>query len=175
LYCIIYTTLLRFVNLRFKKISTFFCARWHCHLLTFPQRRYSVNRCQDPHQLSNQKSQNPSALSASSAVKKICLPSNVVVGGVNLGNLWLSYLWPIFLCLSRRSFCEGGCFLCLFVANYKSVKSVKSVVNFSSKIFEYFQTFLYYFQTFHINFRTFLYSFRTFSNIFNRMLINPRR
>ena len=98
-----------------KSLLFSFCAIWHCHLLTFPQRRYSVNRCQDPHQLSNQKSQNPSALSASSAVKKICLPSNVVVGGVNLGNLWLSYLWPIFLCLSRRSFCEGGCLLCLFV------------------------------------------------------------
>jgi hypothetical protein len=44
-----------------------------------------------------------------------CLPSNVVVEGVNLGNLRL-----IFLRLSRRSLGEGGCFLCFFVTKYIS-------------------------------------------------------
>ena len=38
---------------------------------------------------------------------KLCLPSNVVVGGVNLGNLWLSYLclrclWLSYLWLNFR-------------------------------------------------------------------------
>ena len=35
--------------------------------------------------------QKPSATSALSAVKQICLPSNVVVGGVNLGNLRINF------------------------------------------------------------------------------------
>ena len=150
----------------FKKTAVFSCAIWHCHLLKKSHLKNPASKklwvfsryVVLPH------SELPFSKFPATKIP-LWLPSLYGIAtywttfpktprqkiGVNIGNFWLIKS-P---CGKRSKIsikCAGG---------WKKV--------------EYFQTFHINFRTFLYNFRTFLYSFQTFSNVFNHILINPRR